>query len=895
MDWLRELARRIRILIHRRQFDADLEEEMRLHLELRQQEQLQSGLTADDAQAAARRQFGNTTYLKEESHMAWGWEWFEKAAQDIRYGVRMLVKHRLTTAVCVVALALGIGANTAMFSLAEAFLLHPAPFENANKIVALVEARPEENIDMNSVAPATYLDWCEEAQSFDEIGAYAWHEVSLTGDANPQKIQTFHITANFFQMLGVRPQLGRSFVPLEEVSGNDQEIILGHALWEQRYAADPNIVGKNVKVDGKSYTVIGVMGKGFDFPMPGDAWLPLSIEAKDRERRDQRWLWVLGRLKPHVSFSQAAAEMEGIKQREAEAYPDTDKGWVLHTMPLPQFMTGFLTRQYTLLLMGAVGFVLLIACADVANVQFARTSSRQNELAVRAALGGTRWRVVRQLLTESVLLSASGAVLGLFIAQWAIWMILSHMPPDVAKFIAGWKSISLDANAFVFTMVVVVLTGIVSGIAPALLASRSNLSNPLRESGRGTTRSRVRGRLRSGLVIAEVSLALVLLVGAGLLVKNFQGLLNVTESYSPRTLLTMNLTLPKTKYATKAQQLAFYEPALKRLNALPGMPSAAIVTHVPYANGGGADEDIFSIQERPVNKRGELQDAMIENVSPNYFRMMNIALRDGRLLRDSDGASTQKVLVISESLARRYFPGENPLGKHISVGRNPADNSNAAVSEHPWWTIVGVVSDVHYSWINKEDIPTIYGSFRQWPPYYTTILLRAANDPLRLISAVHAEIAALDPDLALYNIKPMDRLIAESIIGIAYVAAMMAALGGIALVLASVGVFGVMSYSVSERIHEIGVRVSLGAQAGDIVRMVLRSGMLLTIMGLAIGLPVAFLLARALSSLLFGVEAADPFSFLGLPLLLSGVAALASYLPARRAARVDPLVALRYE
>lgn len=815
--------------------------------------------------------------------------------QDIRYGARVLAKHRLTTAVCVIALALGIGANTAMFSLAEAFLLHPAPFENADKIVALVEARPEENIDMNGVAPATFLDWRGEVKSFDEIGAYAWHEVSLTGDGNPQKIQTFYITANLFQMLGVRPQLGRTFVSQEEVPGNGQEIILGHALWEQRYAADPNIVGKNVKVDGKSYTVIGVMGKGFDFPMPSEAWLPLSIESKDRERRDQRWLWVLGRLKPHVPFSQAAAEMEGIKQREAEAYPDTDKGWVLHAMPLPQFMTGSITRQYTLLLMGAVGFVLLIACADVANVQFARTSSRQNELAVRAALGGTRWRMIRQLLTESMLLSASGAILGLFIAQWAISIILSHMPPDVAKFIAGWKSIRLDANAFVFTMVVVALAGIVSGIAPALLASRSNLSNPLRESGRGTTASRVRGRLRGGLVIAEVSLALVLLVGAGLLVKNFQGLLNVTESYSPRTLLTLNLTLPKTKYATQAQQRAFYEQALERLNGVPGVQSAAIVTHVPYANGGGADESVFSIQERPANKRGESQDAIVQNIAPNYFRMMNIVLRSGRLLSDADGANTTKVFVISESLARRYFPGENPLGKHISIGRNPADTSDTNVAEHPWWTIVGVVSDVHYSWINKEDIPTAYGSFRQWPPYYTTIVLRAANDPTRLISAVHTEMAAVDPELPLYNIKPMDRVITESIIGIAYVAAMMAVLGVIALVLASVGVFGVMSYSVTERIHEIGVRMSLGAQTRDIARMVLRSGMLLTIVGLAIGLPIAFVLARALSSLLFGVQAADPFSFIGLPLLLAGVAALASYLPARRAARVDPLVALRYE
>lgn len=815
---------------------------------------------------------------------------------DIRFGARMLAKQKLTTCACVIALALGIGANTAIFSLAEAFLLHPAPFENADRAVALVEARPQENIDMNGDSPASFFDWRKEAQSFDEIAAYAWDEVSLTGDGNPQKVQTFDVTGNFFAMLGVRPQLGRIFAPETDVPREKiQEIILGHALWEQRYAADPDIVGKNVKVDGKDYTVVGVMGKGFDFPMPAEAWLPLYIETKDRERRDSRWLWVLGHLKPGVTFENAAAEMRGIQEREAEAYPDTDKGWVLHPMPLPRFMTGSLTRQYTLLLLGAVAFVLLIACADVANVQFARMTSRNNEFAVRAVLGGTRWRVVRQLLTESILLSAAGAVLGMLVAQWAIWMILSHMPADVAKFIAGWKTIRLDTNAFVFTLIIVVLAGIVSGIAPALLASRSNLANPLRESGRGATISRLGARLRSGLVVAEISLALVLLVGAGLLVKNFQGLLDVTESYSPRTLLTMNFALPEKQYAQPAQRLAFSEAILQRLSALPGVQSASLVTRVPYANGGGADTQTFSIRELPARKRGEMQYAIVENVTPNYLQVMNIALRDGRLLNNSDGADSPRVAVISESLARRYFGDRNPLGNHISVGRNPQDTSDEAASEHPWWTVVGVVNDVHYSWINKEDIPTIYGTFRQAPPYFTTILLRTAANPLQFIAPAHAQIAAVDPGLALYDIKPMDRVITESIIGLAYMATMMAVLGAIALVLASVGIFGVMSYSVNERSHEFGVRVSVGAQASDILRMVMRSGLLLTISGLAIGLPIALVLAYALSSLLFGVKVADPVAFVGLPLLLAAVAALACYLPARRAVRLDPIAALRHD
>jgi putative ABC transport system permease protein len=806
--------------------------------------------------------------------------------QDVRFGVRMLMKHRLATLVSIVALALGIGANTAMFSVAEGFLLHPAPFENADRIVALFDARPQQNVDMNPVAPATYFDWRKEAHSFDQLAAYMWDEVSLTGDGHPQKVQAFRISSNLFGMLGVRPQLGRVFSQDEEEPGKDQEIVLGHALWEQRYASDPDILGKNVKVDGKAYTVIGVMPKGFEFPLPAEAWIPLAISAKDRERRDIRWYFVLARLKPRVSFSEAAAEMQGIAQRQAEAYPDTNKGWQLRPMPIAQAMTGDLNRQYTILLMGAVGFVLLIACADVANVQFARMSGRSNEFAVRTAMGGSRWRIMRQLLIESILLSLGGAVLGLLIAQWDLSMILSHMPPDVAKFVAGWKTISLDSGAFLFTLAIAVLSGILSGVAPSLLISRTNVNDSLKESGRSSV-SRARGRLRGALVVAEISLALVLLVGAGLFVKNFQGLLAVNEGYSPRTLLTMNLNLPETQYAQPAARLAFHEQVLQRLHAIPGVQSAAIVRHAPYDQGGEIGTDLFSIQGRPLDKRGEMRNAIIQTMSPNFFQLLNIALRQGRLLDDTDGAEAPPVTVISESLARRYFPGENPLGQHIKVGTTN--------SERAWMTIVGVVDDVHYSWIEKQDVPTIYGPFRQAPPYYTTIMLRTSGDPLQFVPAVREQIAALDPDLPLYNIKPMDRLITESIIGIAYVAAMTAVLGGIALVLASVGVFGVMSYSVSERAHEIGIRMSLGAQTTDILRMVLRSGMTLTVLGLAIGLPIAFALARALAALLFGVDAADPFSFIGLPLILASVAALACYLPARRAARLDPLRALRYE
>jgi len=500
---------------------------------------------------------------------------------------------------------------------------------------------------------------------------------------------------------------------------------------------------------------------------------------------------------------------------------------------------------------------------------------------------GTRWQIVRQLLVESVLLSLGGAILGLFFAQWSIDMVLSHMPADVAKFVAGWKTIRLDANAFLFAIGISVTSGILSGIAPSLIGSQTNVAGTLKEGGRGTSMGRGRHRMRAALVIGEVTLALVLLVGSGLLVRNFQGLLNVNENYTPTTLLTMNMTLPETQYATEAQRLAFHEQVRERVSEIPGIQEAALVTHLPYSEGGYIGTQDFSIEGRPLTQRNDTRDAIVETASPSYFHTMNIGLRDGRYLTDSDGATSAKVAVVSASLVRKYFNGENPVGHKIKVGKED--------SENPWMTIVGVVGDLHYSWIAREDVPTVYRAVRQSPPNFTTLLLRTNGDPLKFVSTVRAKIAAIDPNLPMYNIKSMDKVITEGIIGIAYIAVMMTVLGVIALALACVGIFGVMSYSVSERTHEIGIRMSQGAQTKDILSLVLNGGMRMTLLGLVIGLPISYGLAKTMAGLLFGVKVSDPIAFLVLPLILAAVAALACYLPARRAASLDPLRALRHD
>ncbi|MBZ5553276.1 MAG: ABC transporter permease [Acidobacteriia bacterium] len=810
----------------------------------------------------------------------------ETIFQDLRYGFRMLLKNPGFTAVGILTLALGIGANTAIFSVADAFLLKPLSIPNENRLVVALEVGPNQRgDDTSSVSPANFEDWKRQAKAYEAMAAYDWANVNLTGQGEPEKVQGFEVTSNFFGVVGIQPTLGRVFLPEEENRGHEQVVILSHGLWQRRYASDANIVGKNVTVDGSTFEVVGVMPAGFNFPTTAELWMPLALDSAARSVRNSHYLFALGLLKPGMSTSSARAELKTLAAQLAQAYPTTNKGWSVRVTSMRDFVTQDLTRQYTLMSVVAVAFVLLIACANVANLQFARATSRQREMAVRVSLGAGRWRIMRQLLTESIAVSLLGAALSLLWAQWAIELILAHMPPETAKFIPAWNHIRLDYRAFLYTLTLALLTGILSGLIPAFQSSKPDLNEALKEGGRSASAGQSKHRLRSFLVMAEVALALILLVGSGLMVKSFRALLNLNQGLDPNNVLTLRVNLPPGKYKTPPQRAAFYDQVLQNLKMIPGFEAAATATNIPYGDYGS--NALISVEGKPSVNSSDLRSATNQVISPDYFRMMHIPLRAGRELTGQDGKDSPPVAVVSELLARRNWPNQDPIGKRVKLG---LENSS-----YPWMTVVGVVGDVKYDWSERDPKPALYHPFQQAPSLNSYVAIRSQGDPRQFISAVRDAIARVDPQQPLSDIKTLDKVISDSTVGIAYVAVIMSVLAVIALILSTVGVFGVVSYQVTERIHEIGIRMALGANPRDVLGMVVARGAWLTFVGLGVGLVLSIGLARLLASLIFGIEAMDWLTFGSVSVTLALAALLASYLPARRATRVDPVVALRHE
>ena len=805
--------------------------------------------------------------------------------QDLRYGLRMLLKSPGFTVIAALALALGIGANTAIFSVVNAMLLRPLPYPEPNRLVVLWETNPNLASAFlrthNEASPANFLDWKQQQTVFEDVAAYRWLNYNLTGTDTPEQLQGNPVTTNMFDVLRVRPLIGRNFRPDESDPKSDRVAMLSYGLWQRRFGGDPAVIGKAITLNGNQHIVVGVMPQDFEFPGAFcELWTPLRFATDTPPARQAHFLYTRARLKPGVTLQQAQAEMDTIAARLRQQYPDTnaDRGirlQPLHEATVEEMQTGLFV------LLGAVGFVLLIACANVANLMLARATARHKEIAIRTALGAGRWRIVRQLLTESVLLSILGGVGGILLALWGIDLLLAAVPGEFRLFVHGWNHIGLDAPVLLFTLTVSILTGVVFGLVPALQASKADLNEALKEGGRSSV-GHTRRRFRSALVVAETALALVLLVGAGLMIKSFMRLVEVRPGFDPQNVMTMQLSLPPARYKDNAQVVNFYEQLNARVAAQPGVEAAGFVNYLPMAGAGGTTT--FIIDGRPPAKQGVYPEANIRIVSPDYFRTLRIPLRAGRVFTARDTASAPLVAIINETGARLYFPGEDPIGKVI---RNPDGTQPTE--------IVGVVGDIKHFGLDDEPEGYLYAPHAQAPNNDMALVVRATGDPTASAALVRREVLALDKDQPVFDVKTMATRIAERTTPSRLGSFLFGLFAAVALTLAAVGIYGVMAYSVTQRTHEIGVRMALGAQTRDVLRLVVGQGMLLVGIGLVLGLGASFVLMRWLASKLFQVSATDPTTFVGVSLLLAVIALVACLVPARRATKVDPMVALRYE
>jgi len=811
----------------------------------------------------------------------------ETLLKDLRYGIRSLLKHSSFTAIAVITLALGIGANTAMFSVINAVLLRPLPYHDPGRLVTIWEESPERDLYQLPISYANYRDWVDQNHVFEQISAYTFTNLNLTGAGEPARLSTVRTSANLFSLVGATPRLGRTFLPEEDKEGGNRVVILAHALWQSRFGSDPAIIGKSLTLNNQSHTVVGVMSPNFQFPVgfgylgkvlndPTDLYVPIAATG-DEARRGNYSFFALGRLKPGVTIDQARAEMTTIERRLEQQYPEGNTGIGVSLIPT-QEQTVKEIRPALLVLLGAVAFMLLIACANIANLLLARAASRQKEIAIRTALGASRLRVLRLLLTESLILSLAGGLLGLLLAFWGTDALMALTPDNIPRL----NEVGVDARVFGFTLAVSLVTGIFFGLIPAIHASKPDLNEALKEGSRGAMGSSAGKRTRSVLVAVEVALSLVLLIGAGLMIKSFARLQQMNLGFNPEKVLAVTLTLSNSRYPEERQQAAFFQETLNRLQSLPGVQSAGATTALPLTlELSGSD---FRIEGHPEPEAGKELIIHTRSVSPGYFGTLGIRLLKGRDFSDRDKSDAPRTAVINSELARIYFLNEDPLGKRITF-----DDGQS------WISIVGVIGDVKQLGLDSSAKPEVYFPYLQVSEPSMSLVARTVSDPLSLAAAVKNQIQTIDKDLPIDEAKTMQQLLAESISGRQFNMLLLTIFALVALVLAVVGIYGVMSYTVTQRTHEIGIRVAIGAQSRDVFRMVIGQGMRLAIIGVAFGLVGAFGLTRLMTSMLFGVEPTDPATFVTIAVLLTVVALVACYIPGRRATKVNPLVALRYE
>ena len=802
--------------------------------------------------------------------------------QDLRYALRILWKNSGFTAVAVVALALGIGANTTIFSAFNALLIRPFSFPDPDSLVVLWERPPHTTI-RNSIAPPNFLAVREQSNSFSHLAIYNNNSLNLTEGDKPERLEVAAVSPSMFDALGASAAHGRTFTAEEEQDGRDKVVILTHDFWRRRYAADPAVVNRALMLNGQPYTVVGVMGEDFNFPPTGnDILIPFTITDKVREERGNHYARAMGRLKPGVTQAQADAELASIAGRLEAQYPGTNSNRTMATESLKaSYVRG--PRPGLIVLLGAACFVLLLACANVANLLLVRAASRQKEIAIRMALGAGRLRLIRQLLTESVLIALFGGALGLLVAVWGIDLLTAGIPASLSRYLPGWKNVRIDGQVFWFTLGVSLLTGIIFGLAPALQATKTDFNEALKDGGR-TSGNFSRNRLRGALVVAEVAISLTLLIGAGLMIKSFYEMLRVEPGFKPESVLVMDVALPRAKYQEEAARVNFCTQAIERIAALPGVQQAGAVNVLPLSRSNA--DSAFSVVGRPRPEQGREPHANFRVVSPHYLEAMGIPLRRGRHITPADRADSPNVIIINEELARRHFAETDPIGQRLNFGgEKETDN----------YEIVGIVGNIKHESLVEEIRPEVYRPLTQQPWHTMSIVVRAAGDPAALGGAVQREIGGLDKEQPIYNVRKMERVVSESLAPQRVTMGMLGVFALIALVLASVGIYAVMSYAVTQRTHEIGVRMALGASPRAIRQMVVRQGMVLALIGIGIGLVASYWLMQGLTVMLYGVSATDPITFGLISLLLILVAFAANYIPARRATRVDPMVALRYE
>jgi len=804
--------------------------------------------------------------------------------QDLRYGVRMLLKHPGFTVVAVMALALGIGANSAIFSVVNALLLRPLPFTEPDKLLQVWEANVKRGHHTMSTSYPNFADWRNQNQVFEQIAAYSDRTFNLTSTAEPERIQGAIVSPAFFPLLGIKPMLGRVFLPEEDHPNKVFSVVMSERLWRRRFNSDPQLMGQTIRLDSESFTVVGVVANITDLaelPNETEVWIPISHSFGFDNRRGH-YLGVLARLKPGVTREQAQANLDRIASALAAQYPDSNTDHSVRLVPLQEQIVGDF-RLALLVLLGAVLFVLLIASANVANMLLARAASRQKEIAIRTALGAGRFRLVRQLLTESLLLSVLGGAAGLLFAMWGVYLLVAFGPADLPRA----REVAVDGRVFGFTLAVSLLTGIIFGFVPALQASRLDLNATLKESGRSAAGSAGHRRLRSLLVVAEIALSLVLLLGAGLLMRSFLKLQAVNPGFNPNNVLTMKVSLQGPNYQTAEPIIAFHDQLLAKIKALPGVQSVATRYHLPLAPDDGYANLSFAIEGRlpdPANR----PTAFYNTVSPDYFHTLEIPVLKGRPFDEHDVMKARNVIIINETLARRYFPGEDPTGKRLTLNdQNP--------KEEDWATIVGVVKDTKPRTLASPPVAEMYLPFAQQSGRSMALMIRTTSKPGRLAAAVRREVQALDRNQPVHSVRTLEIVLSAAVATPRFRASLLGVFAVVALMLAMVGIYGVMSYAVTQRTHEIGIRLALGARSSDVLKLVVGQGLALALAGVVIGLGASFALTRVMSKLLFGVSPTDPLTFAVIALLLTGVALAACYVPARRAMKVDPLVALRYE